>query len=106
MAQLLHLESDSEQEIGLYINSPGGSFSALTAIYDTMQFVRCDIATIHHQADLLEDAQMLRDGRPAHGKPSSELADGARTGAEELEDLAPRRVAERVERMSVSNHLP
>src|SRR4029453_9427978 len=35
-----------ETEIGLYINSPGGSFSALTAIYDTMHFVRCDIATI------------------------------------------------------------
>jgi ATP-dependent Clp protease protease subunit len=46
MAQLLYLESDSEQEISLYINSPGGSFSALTAIYDTMHFVRCDIATI------------------------------------------------------------
>jgi ATP-dependent Clp protease protease subunit len=46
IAQLIHLESESEQEIGLYINSPGGSFSALTAIYDTMQFVRCDISTI------------------------------------------------------------
>jgi ATP-dependent Clp protease protease subunit len=46
IAQLLHLESASEQEIGLYINSPGGSFSALTAIYDTMRFVRCDVATI------------------------------------------------------------
>ncbi|WP_027343258.1 ClpP family protease [Hamadaea tsunoensis] len=45
MAQLIHLESASEQEISLYINSPGGSFSALTAIYDTMNFVRCDIAT-------------------------------------------------------------
>ena len=46
MAQLLHLESESpDMEIGLYINSPGGSFSALTAIYDTMQFIRPDIAT-------------------------------------------------------------
>ncbi|MDG4826608.1 ATP-dependent Clp protease proteolytic subunit [Asanoa sp. WMMD1127] len=46
MAQLLHLESASpDLEIGLYINSPGGSFSALTAIYDTMRFVRPDIAT-------------------------------------------------------------
>jgi ATP-dependent Clp protease protease subunit len=45
MAQLLHLDSENEQEIGLYINSPGGSFSALTAIYDTMQFVRADVAT-------------------------------------------------------------
>jgi ATP-dependent Clp protease protease subunit len=46
IAQLLHLEAQNEQEIGMYINSPGGSFSALTAIYDTMRFVRCDIATI------------------------------------------------------------
>ncbi len=47
MAQLLHLESESpELEIGLYINSPGGSYSALTAIYDTMQFIRPDVATI------------------------------------------------------------
>jgi len=46
MAQLLHLESSgSDQDINLYINSPGGSFAALTAIYDTMQFVRPDIAT-------------------------------------------------------------
>ncbi|MCW2603966.1 MAG: Endopeptidase Clp [Pseudonocardiales bacterium] len=46
MAQLLHLESESpEREIALYINSPGGSFSALTAIYDTMQFVRPAVAT-------------------------------------------------------------
>ncbi|TCP53620.1 ATP-dependent Clp protease proteolytic subunit ClpP [Tamaricihabitans halophyticus] len=46
MAQLLHLESvSSELDIGLYINSPGGSFSALTAIYDTMQFIKPDVAT-------------------------------------------------------------
>ena len=46
MAQLLHLDSESELEIGLYLNSPGGSFSALTAIYDTMQFVRADVAPV------------------------------------------------------------
>jgi ATP-dependent Clp protease protease subunit len=46
MAQLLHLESaNPDQEISLYINSPGGSFSALTAIYDTMQFIRPQVAT-------------------------------------------------------------
>jgi ATP-dependent Clp protease, protease subunit len=46
IAQLLHLESASaESEIMLYINSPGGTFSALTAIYDTMQFVQPDVAT-------------------------------------------------------------
>ncbi len=47
MAQLLTLESmDPDRDIILYINSPGGSFTALTAIYDTMQFVRPDVMTI------------------------------------------------------------
>ena len=46
MAQLLTLESmDPERDIQIYINSPGGSFTALTAIYDTMQFVRPDVQT-------------------------------------------------------------
>ena len=46
MAQLLHLDSeDPEQDINLYINSPGGSVTAGMAIYDTMQFVSCDVAT-------------------------------------------------------------
>lgn len=47
MAQLLTLESmDSDRDIMIYINSPGGSFTALTAIYDTMQFIRPDVSTI------------------------------------------------------------
>jgi ATP-dependent Clp protease protease subunit len=47
MAQLLYLESeDPDRDINIYINSPGGSFTALTAIYDTMQFVRPDISTV------------------------------------------------------------
>ncbi|MEI7943687.1 MAG: ATP-dependent Clp protease proteolytic subunit [Actinobacteria bacterium] len=47
MAQLLTLESmDPDRDIMMYINSPGGSFTALTAIYDTMQFVRPDISTV------------------------------------------------------------
>jgi ATP-dependent Clp protease protease subunit len=47
IAQLLHLEAASpDLEISLYINSPGGSYSALTAIYDTMQYIRADVATI------------------------------------------------------------
>jgi ATP-dependent Clp protease protease subunit len=46
MAQLLTLESmDPDRDISIYVNSPGGSFTALTAIYDTMQFVRPDIQT-------------------------------------------------------------
>ncbi len=47
MAQLLVLESlDPDREISLYINSPGGSFTSLMAIYDTMQFIRPDIQTV------------------------------------------------------------
>jgi ATP-dependent Clp protease protease subunit len=46
MAQLLHLDSeDPEQDINVYINSPGGSISAMLAIHDTMRFVNADVAT-------------------------------------------------------------
>ncbi|MBX9245892.1 ATP-dependent Clp protease proteolytic subunit [Actinotalea ferrariae] len=46
IAQLLHLQSeDPDADINVYINSPGGSLTALMAIYDTMQFVRPDVAT-------------------------------------------------------------
>ncbi len=47
VAQLLHLESaDPDKDISLYINSPGGSVSAGLAIYDTMNYIRCDVSTI------------------------------------------------------------
>ena len=47
VAQLLYLEGqDSEKDISLYINSPGGSVSAGLAIYDTMQYIKCDVSTI------------------------------------------------------------
>ena len=46
IAQLLHLEAeDPGKDIRLYINSPGGDMTALFAIYDTMQLLRCDVAT-------------------------------------------------------------
>jgi len=46
IAQLLHLESDDpEKDIQLYINSPGGSVTSGLAIYDAMQYIRCDVAT-------------------------------------------------------------
>ena len=46
-AQLLHLESqDSEKDISLYINSPGGSVTAGLAILDTMNYIKCDVSTI------------------------------------------------------------
>jgi len=47
VAQLLFLESqDPEKDIHLYINSPGGSVTAGMAIYDTMQYIKCDVSTI------------------------------------------------------------
>ncbi len=47
VAQLIYLESrDPEKDISLYINSPGGSVSAGMAIYDTMNYIRCDVSTI------------------------------------------------------------
>ena len=47
IAQLLYLEGqDAEKDISLYINSPGGSVSAGLAIYDTMQYIKCDVSTI------------------------------------------------------------
>ncbi|GAA0584531.1 ATP-dependent Clp protease proteolytic subunit [Paractinoplanes ferrugineus] len=64
IAQLIHLESAGEQEVGLYLNSPGGSFSALTAIYDTMNFIRCDIATICVGQASSAAAALLAAGTP------------------------------------------
>ena len=47
VAQLLYLEGqDPEKDISFYINSPGGSVSAGLAIYDTMQYIKCDVSTI------------------------------------------------------------
>ena len=47
VAQLLYLESqDPEKDISLYINSPGGSITSGMAIYDTMQYIKCDVSTI------------------------------------------------------------
>lgn len=46
MAQMLHLEAlSTDQDIEIYLNSPGGSYTALMAIYDTMQFIQADVAT-------------------------------------------------------------
>jgi ATP-dependent Clp protease, protease subunit len=65
MAQLLHLEAASpDTEISLYINSPGGSFSALTAIYDTMQYVRPDVATVCMGQASSAAAVLLAAGAP------------------------------------------
>ena len=65
MAQLLCLESmDPDRDIILYINSPGGSFTALTAIYDTMQFVKPDVATVCMGQAASAAAVLLAAGAP------------------------------------------
>ncbi|MDA0565891.1 ATP-dependent Clp protease proteolytic subunit [Streptomonospora sp. S1-112] len=65
MAQLLHLDHEnSDRDIHLYINSPGGSTSALTAIYDTMQFVRADVATVCMGQAASAAAVLLAAGAP------------------------------------------
>lgn len=65
MAQLLVLESqDPDRDITLYINSPGGSFTALTAIYDTMQYVKPDIQTVCLGQAASAAAVLLAAGAP------------------------------------------
>src|ERR1700753_264355 len=65
MAQLLTLEStDPDRDITMYINSPGGSFTAMTAIYDTMQYVRPDISTVCLGQAASAAAVLLAAGTP------------------------------------------
>jgi ATP-dependent Clp protease protease subunit len=65
MAQLLVLESlDPERDIQIYINSPGGSYTAMTAIYDTMKFVKCDIQTVCLGQAASAAAVLLAAGTP------------------------------------------
>ena len=65
MAQLLCLESmDPDRDISIYINSPGGSYTAMTAIYDTMQFVKPDIQTACLGQAASAAAVLLASGTP------------------------------------------
>ncbi|UGT46028.1 ATP-dependent Clp protease proteolytic subunit [Nocardia yamanashiensis] len=65
MAQLLVLESqDPDRDITMYINSPGGSFTALMAIYDTMQYVRADVSTVCLGQAASAAAVLLAAGTP------------------------------------------
>ena len=65
MAQLLTLESmDPDRDIQVYINSPGGSFTALTAIYDTMQYIKPQIATVCLGQAASAAAVLLAAGTP------------------------------------------
>ncbi len=76
VAQLLYLEGqDPEKDISLYINSPGGSVTAGMAIYDTMQYIKCDVSTICIGLAASMGAFLLSSG--AKGKrfalPNSEI---------------------------------
>jgi ATP-dependent Clp protease, protease subunit len=65
MAQLLHLESeDPDKDIAMYINSPGGSITALFAIYDTMQYIGNDVSTICMGQAASAAAVLLAAGTP------------------------------------------
>ena len=76
VAQLLYLEGqDPDKDISLYINSPGGSITAGMAIYDTMQYIKCDVSTICIGMAASMGAFLLSSG--AKGKrlalPNSEI---------------------------------
>ena len=76
VAQLLYLEGqDPDKDISLYINSPGGSVTAGLAIYDTMQYIKCDVSTICIGMAASMGAFLLSSG--AKGKrlalPNSEI---------------------------------
>ncbi len=96
VAQLLYLEGqDAEKDISLYINSPGGSVTAGMAIYDTMQYIKCDVSTICIGMAASMGAFLLSSG--AKGKryalPNSEIMihqplGGARGQATEIKIVA------------------
>ena len=76
VAQLLYLEAqDPDKDISFYINSPGGSISAGFAIYDTMQYIHCDVATICIGMAASMGAFLLQAGAPGKrmALPNSEI---------------------------------
>ena len=113
VAQLLYLESqDPEKEISLYINSPGGSITAGMAIYDTMQFIKCDVSTICMGMAASMGAFLLSSG--AKGKrfalPNSEImihqpSGGAQGQATEIDIVAKHilRTREKLNRILAEN---
>ncbi len=113
VAQLLYLEGqDSEKDISLYINSPGGSVTAGLAIYDTMQYVHCDVSTICMGMAASMGAFLLSSG--AKGKrfalPNSEImihqpSGGAQGQATEIDIVAKHilRTREKLNRILAEN---
>ena len=113
VAQLLFLEGqDADKDISLYINSPGGSVSAGMAIYDTMQYIKCDVSTICMGMAASMGAFLLSSG--AKGKrfalPNSlvmihQPLGGARGQATEIEIVAKQilRTKENLNRILAEN---
>ena len=113
VAQLLCLEGqDAEKDIHLYINSPGGSVTAGMAIYDTMQYIKCDVSTICMGLGASMGAFLLAAG--AKGKryalPNAEImihqpSGGARGQATEIQIVAENilRTRERLNRILAEN---
>ncbi|MBQ8960765.1 MAG: ATP-dependent Clp endopeptidase proteolytic subunit ClpP [Ruminococcus sp.] len=107
VAQLLYLESqDPEKDISLYINSPGGSVTAGMAIYDTMNYIKCDVSTICIGMAASMGAFLLSSG--AKGKrialPNSEIMihqplGGAQGQATEIE-IAARHILKTKEKLN------
>ena len=96
VAQLLFLESeDANKDIHLYINSPGGSVVAGMAIYDTMQYIKCDVSTICLGMAASMGAFLLAGGKKGkrYALPNSEImihqpSGGARGQATEIQIAA------------------
>jgi ATP-dependent Clp protease protease subunit len=107
VAQLLHLESsDPDKDISLYINSPGGLITAGLAIYDTMQFINCDVSTICLGQAASMAAVLLSSG--AKGKryalPNSRIMihqpSGGAQGQQTEIEIAAREIAYARERLN------
>ena len=113
VAQLLYLEGqDPEKDISLYINSPGGSVTVGFAIYDTMQYIKCDVSTICMGMAASMGAFLLSSG--AKGKrfalPNSEImihqpSGGAQGQATEIEITAKQilKIRERLNKILADN---
>ena len=113
VAQLLFLEAqDPDKDISLYINSPGGSVTAGMAIYDTMQYIKCDVSTICMGLAASMGAFLLSSG--AKGKryalPNSEIMihqplGGARGQATDIKIVADQiiKTKERLNRILAEN---
>ena len=99
VAQLLFLESeDPDKDINLYINSPGGSVTAGMAIYDTMQYVKCDVSTICIGMAASMGACLLSGGTKGkrYALPNAEIMIHQPSGGAQGQETEIRIVAEQI----------